>query len=340
LQRFAKGKSIAMWTEDDVIAKATGAFGVRGTRVLRGAGDDAAVLRAGRGRLLLLTTDMLVEGTHFRAKWIRPEELGWKAVAVNVSDIAAMGGEPVAAVVSAGLTGREPAEYVNALLRGIERAAAHWGLTVAGGDTVRAPRLTLNVALLGETEPGRCVARSGAREGDAVVISGAPGESLAGFLLLEKLGRDGANAAWMRLLVRRHLMPEPSVEAGRLLSATATAMMDLSDGPATDLPRLAAASGVGLLVRIDALPVSAGLARAATFLKRDASEMAFAGGEDYTLAFCAPPRAARAAIKKLAAIGVPATVAGEVVPAKRGLRIVRPDGRETAWPRAGFRHFK
>src|SRR5688572_748374 len=203
-------------------------------RAVLGIGDDAAILPAAGRLQTLLTTDFLSEGVHFKTAWTPGFLLGRKALAVNLSDIAAMGGVPRACVMSAGFPGRIPPVYARDVARGLADRARRHGVTLVGGDTGRARSLFLNVALLGAVEPGRAVRRSGARAGDGLYVTGALGASAAGLRLLRRGVRTGkGNAArGTAPALRAHLDPEPRVAAGRLLGLTgiAAAMIDLSDG--------------------------------------------------------------------------------------------------------------
>ena len=225
--------------------------------VLRGIGDDCAVLRGSGWMLQLFASDMLVEGVHFR-KGDPAEGIGWKALAVNVSDVAAMGGLPRDAVVSLGLPSDTRVSFVDRLYRGLRRCAERYEVSLVGGDTVRAPQVVMDVAILGEVERDRVLYRSGAKVGDHLLVTGRLGGSL-------KSGR--------------HLRFVPRVQEARMLTARARlhAMMDLSDGIWTDLPRLCQASGVSALLEADRIPRNRGCS-----LKE-----ALTDGEDFELLIAA-----------------------------------------------------
>jgi thiamine-monophosphate kinase len=326
-----------------------------GTVVL-GIGDDAALLDLPPERQLVATMDTLVEEVHFRRDWTGPEDLGWKSLAVNVSDIAAMGAEPLAAFLSLALPAETDVAWVEAFTRGMEQCAREYGCAIAGGDTVRSPRhLTLTVTLLGTVERDRALLRSGARLGDAVCVTGTLGDSAAGLALLEQGVRCSvfgvgsgpvpntehrtSNTAPFAPLLAAHHRPRPRLQAARALAASGgvTAMMDLSDGLASDLRHLAARSGVGARVRREALPISAAARAAAAALGIDPTDWALHGGEDYELLFTLPLSVVEATRQSLSALGTSMTAVGEIVPV--GLGLIEADGREVALEPVGFKHF-
>ncbi|MFU8819142.1 MAG: thiamine-phosphate kinase [Desulfurivibrio sp.] len=261
----------------------------QGSCLLQGIGDDCAVLRPDPAALSLLTTDTLVEGVHFDLSWHPPRLLGRKAVAVNISDIAAMGGRPRFLLLSLGLSGREPEEWLNQLLDGFIEAMEEYGATLIGGDTVRNPAgVMLSVTVLGEVVAPEVCLRSGGRVGDSIWVGGPLGLAAAGLELCRRGLKD--DPAWQPL-VQAHLDPRAQVELGRALVSQnlAHAMMDLSDGLATDLAHLCAASGLGAEVAAELLPTGKLLDDAADLCRVDPLTWATSGGEDYRLLFtCAP----------------------------------------------------
>jgi thiamine-monophosphate kinase len=310
-----------------------------GGSVRLGVGDDAALLEVAAGRLLVATADALVEGVHFRRDWTGAEDLGWKTLAVNVSDVAAMGAEPLAALISLALPAETEVAWVEALYRGLEACATEYRCALAGGDTVGSPdRIVLHVALLGTVEPERVRTRSGARPGDLVCVTGTLGDSAAGMALLQG-GGDVASRPEFAPLLRAHRRPAPRLAAARALAAdpAVTAMMDLSDGIASDLRHVAARSGLGARLRAADLPISPAARAAADLLGADPMEWALRGGEDYELLFTLASEALPRLPALLAGTAATATSVGAMT--TEGYVLVQADGTEVALAPEGFAHF-
>lgn len=312
------------------------AAGEPGEGVLVGIGDDAAAITLPQDRVLLATTDMLVEEVDFRRSYASPREIGWKALAVNLSDIAAMGGIPRYALVSLGLPEATTIEEVEELYEGLSTLAKIHRVHVIGGDTGAAPALTLSITVIGEVEPLRLVRRSGARVGDAFAVTGSLGASAAGLAMLNQ--GKGDLDEW-KPLTHAHLMPTPRIMEGAALARLGVhAMIDLSDGLATDLGHICRASGVGARLWLPRLPISEGANRAAAALGLDPWRLAVSGGEDFELLFALPARDVTACFVELEReTGTKATVIGEVVTAP-DLVFLDEDGRPVPVG-AGFEHF-
>jgi len=287
-------------------------------------GDDCAVVRLG-GELWVAAADMLLEGRHFRPEWSEPADVGYKAVAVNVSDVAAMGGTP-RFVLSSG--GAPDAETVWGCMEGVLEACEAFGVYPLGGDTTGADALTVDVAILGHVE-GEPVLRFGARPGDVLAVTGELGASAAGLLALEN-GLEGHER-----LVRKHRRPEPRVGAGRAAGRLgAAAMIDLSDGLASDLRHVCERSGVGCRVDLRALPVADDVRGIANSLGRDLELLAATGGEDYEL-LIALPEATLDGLQN--ALDVPLTIIGEFTERREGVAFML-DGDPMAGL-SGWDHF-
>jgi thiamine-monophosphate kinase len=308
--------------EFEVIRRISGLLPQAPPEVLVPAGDDCAVLRLG-DRTWVAASDMLVSGQHFE-DWATPEDVGYKAVAVNVSDVAAMGGTP-RFVLSSG--GAPDPETTLRCMRGVLEACEAFGVYPLGGDTTRAGILTVDVAILGELSAPP-VLRSGASPGDLLAVTGELGASVAGLIALQN------GASGHERLVHKHLRPEPRVEAGRAAARLgAGAMIDLSDGLASDARHICERSRVGCRVDLDLLPVAGDTREFLASLGRDPEALAATGGEDYELLISAPTPV----IEALAgSVGVPITRIGEVTD---GADVVFLRGGRPVEGLSGWDHF-
>lgn len=289
-----------------------GAPGARpATGVHVGIGDDTAVLDAPPGRQLLFASDMLIEGVHFLRRDVPARWIGWKALACNISDIAAMGGTPRWAVVSLGMPRATSAAFVDALYQGLAQCARRFRTAIVGGDTVRAPQLVVDVAVVGTVKPGRAVRRSGVRVGDALYVTGRLGGSL----------RSGRHARFM---------PRVTEAAALQRRVALHAMMDLSDGLAQDAWQMSRASRVVLRLAEAQVPVSRGAPPVTV------SE-ALMDGEDFELLFAVGARDAARVPRRIAE--VPVTRVGAAVARGVGVELERRDGRIVPLVPQGFRHW-
>ena len=315
-------------SEDELLEAIRRVLSGPGADVRVGVGDDAAVLAPGSGETVL-TADVLVEGVHFARGTTSARDLGYKAIVVSVSDIAAMGASPRAALCALALSNGVDAAWTMELFGGMREACDEYALWLVGGDLSRGFHVSIAITVAGEVAPGRAVRRSGARPGDVVVVTGALGGSAAGLRLtsLRAMPNDE-----QRALIRRHLRPTARVgEGGVLARRGATAMMDVSDGLTLDLSRLCRASGVGSRVDIASVPIEAG----ATI------EDALSGGEDYELlATLADEAGVAAATQELREqFGVSLTEIGRIIE-EEDLVAVESDGRERPLDPKGWDHFR
>jgi len=293
------------------------------------AGDDSAVIRAPAGTIFF-TTDLMVEGVHFDLTITGPEDLGYKALAVNLSDVAAMGGTAWRAVVSLGLRPDMDVEWLEDLYSGMAECASEFSSAVVGGDISRSDCLTISVAVIGNPLGRRVILREGARVGDRLCVTGVLGASAAGYRLL-RAGRKERED-----LIRAHLRPTPRIrEAEVLRRFLPSAMIDISDGFAADLHHLCEASGVGTTVEADLMPV---VDLEGLDLDRGALELALGGGEDYELLFTLPEdRVAEAAQEVENQTSTSVTSVGEIT---QGGVVLRRDGREEPLEVRGWDHLK
>ncbi len=302
-------------------------------------GDDAAAITLPDGNLLLVTTDLLMEDVHFRLSWGDLPALGWKALAQNLSDIAAMGGTPTHAVIAIALPPHFTPAHTLALYQGITELALATHTDIIGGDTNRSSGpLILSPTVLGQVSPGELLTRRGARPGDALLVTGTLGRAAAGLRVLDA-GHPAPEA--FSPAVRAQLRPQPRLQAARLLAASGrvTAMMDISDGVATDLHRLCASSAVGAVLQADRVPIDPLVVAVCRWLAEhgtpvDPLQLALAGGEDFELLLTAAPEAEaelRAALAPL-----PLTCIGEMC-ASPDILLCR--GTQTDMLPWGFTHF-
>jgi thiamine-monophosphate kinase len=315
---------------------------VEGLRL--GMGDDAAALEFPAGTIALATTDIMVEGVHFQRDAQSPRVLGRRIMAVNLSDIAAMGGLPQFALLSLGLPQELPVDFVDELYEGILIESRLFGFGIAGGNIAASPdRLILDVTMLGAVEPYRMLKRSGAHVGDSIMVTGQMGSSAAGLAaILHKPSVDVP--AWAREYAKTaHTMPRPRVREGRLIaeSGCATAMIDTSDGLAGDLGHVCEASGMGAVIYENRLPIADATRALAESLGTAPASLALYGGEDYELLFTVRPGCERDVELTLReTTGTMAKVIGEILPISEGITVRYADGSRQPLAPRGFDHLR
>jgi len=317
--------------EDELVKEIARHFLPSGTEELRlGIGDDAALWKPKSGFAGILTSDWFLEGSHFLREKHPPDSVGWKCLARAASDIAAMGGTPRCFLLNLALPADVAGRWLKSFLGGLRRASKSLDCALAGGDTTRSRRILISVTVIGEIREGWEVLRSGARPGDLLYVSGTLGEAEYGLRLLRKSrGRvSSRNAA-----VRKHLYPEPRVALGRWLAENnlATAMMDVSDGLSSDLPRLCAASDVGALVDPGKLPMPHGITL------ESSTQLALHGGDDYELLFAVSPRKVASLSADFRKLGL--TQIGKIT-AERGVRTIGKGGKLETLRGAGWDPFR
>lgn len=324
--------------EDALIAKLAGMLPApRQTRLT--IGDDAAAIPLPDGNLLLVTTDLLMEDVHFRLSWGDLPALGWKALAQNLSDIAAMGGTPTHAVIAIALPPHWDPAQTTALYQGLAALASATHTDIIGGDTnCSSGPLVITPTVLGRVSPDELCTRSGARPGDALFVTGTLGRAAAGLRLLDA-GQPAPPA--LAPAIQAQLRPQPRLEAARALatSGQVTAMMDVSDGVATDVHRLCRASRAGVVIAEDRLPIDPVVNAACQWLATAGTpanpvQLALAGGEDFELLFTAPPEAEAELRARIAPL--PLTRIGSMVDPPDILLQQQTQTVPLAW---GFTHF-
>jgi thiamine-monophosphate kinase len=313
--------------EFDLIRRFFSGQGIRHAETALGIGDDCALLRCRSEGELAVTVDTLVSGVHFLPE-VDPEALGHKALAVNLSDLAAMGAEPRWATLALTLPSVDEA-WLEAFARGWFALAARHGVELAGGDTTRGP-LSITIQAMGWVPAGKALRRSGARPGDGVYVSGPLGA--AGLGLKIRLGQTGLDDAEA---VARLERPEPRVALGRALRGLASACIDISDGLAADLGHILNASDVGARLDFARLPLGAGVSR--YIAETGDWRLPLRAGDDYELCFTVPEAQQDELERRLAAAGLTADRIGHIEP-EPGLRLLK-EGRDLEFVPAGYEHF-
>jgi len=311
--------------------------------VILGIGDDAALFKLSPGKICAATTDTMVEGVHFDLSYTSFGDLGWKVMASNLSDIAAMGGNPMLALVTLALPAKTSVKQIDQLYAGMRALAKKHGVVIAGGDIVKSRELSITLALLGECDPKNAGLRSGAKPGDAVLVTGDLGGSQAGLdLLKSKINPSAPLRARNQKsnLIRKHLRPEPRVAEAKVLASRFKlhGMIDISDGLASELHHLSKASKVGIIIDQGALPVAEQAIVIGKMLGRDPQKYCLYGGEEYELLFTLPPREAIKARALIQKQGTACTIIGQVVKGGQ-VSIIAQNGKREKLTNQGYTHF-
>ncbi len=305
--------------------------------VIVGIGDDTAAIKVSGEKLLLFTSDSLVEDVHFKWDYTSPFQVGWKALVVNISDVAAVGGNPTHCLVSLALPSDTERNLVREVYRGLKKAASKYRVGIVGGDTVRAPSFIITVSLLGEVKRENIVLRSGAKPGDLIYVTGQLGSSGAGLACL-KAPNWKVKPEIRQFLIKKHLTLSPRLVEGQKIASSqiATSMIDLSDGLASDLHRLAEESKVGAVLWEDEFPTALATEQLAKVMGKSLLEWILYGGEDYELLFAVPPNK-KEELKQT--LSFPHTLIGEIVDRDQGIYLKKRGGNRTKIEDRGYNHF-
>lgn len=308
---------------------------IKDKRVVLNIGDDAAVLKSSPGKLLIFTTDTMMEEVHFDLRYFSFKDIGWKSMAANLSDIAAMGGIPLASLVSLGLPKRIKVEQVLELYSGIKILSSKFRCPIIGGDIFSSPQgLVVTISLLGEVEKSLFRTRDGARVGDLIYVTGDLGEAEAGLRILRKLKVN------KKSITRKHLNPYPRVSESRLLvkNLKITSMIDISDGLSSDLYHICEESNKGALIYAEKIPVSPRIAKVCKSLNLSPLNLALSSGEEYELLFTLNSGEDEK-IKKMAKGKFKVTLIGEIRKKEEGVKILDLYGKIRDLDKTGYAHF-
>lgn len=306
-----------------------------------GIGDDAAAFESPKGLLVLATCDAQVEGVHFSRHTTTPRQIGRRAAAINISDIAAMGGKPTFMLISLGLPKNTPVLFVDELYKGLGQECDLHGIRVIGGNMAKSPeRIFIDIFLLGQVQKDKALLRSGAQDGDLVGVTGNLGDSSAGLALLEDK-KIRVDVSVRDHVVNAHICPKPRVAQGLVLGSSGfvTSAIDVSDGAVSDIKHICEESGLGAMIWSDKLPVSDAAKKVAKAFSKDVLEFALFGGEDYELAFTAPEKHMDKILAGLEKIGVSATIIGRMNKDKPHVRVLAKDGSSIDFSKSGWDHF-
>tara|TARA_B100000315_G_scaffold138699_1_gene127769 strand:- start:6433 stop:7431 length:999 start_codon:yes stop_codon:yes gene_type:complete len=306
-------------------------------RVKLGPGDDCAVV-APPDQDILMTSDTLIEDVHFDLHYVSPEMLGKKSIVVNLSDIAAMGGSPLYILISLGIPISTSVEFVEKLYVGFESMAKKYNCNIIGGDISNSTNgLIISITVVGEIKKNILIRRAGARIRDKIFVTGTLGNSAAGLEILKR-----PNSVKKNKLIEDHLCPKPRLIEGKILAEkiAVSAMIDLSDGLASDLKRICEESKCGARIYLNKIPLSHGLRRFKKSLNKNILDYALYGGEDYELLFTIKGKKIPQLQKGWRKMKIPITNIGEILDKRHGIILVSHDGKEKTLSKRGYDHFK
>jgi thiamine-monophosphate kinase len=334
------GKNIG---EFDYIKNLINKLPKTGQDVITGAGlDDAGVIKISEDQYMLATTDALVDGVHFTSKVFRPEEVGRKAIAVNVSDIAAMGAKPTYCLVSLVFPKTLDENYKTRLYDGIIEECKRYDIQIIGGNISRGQEIVVDIFLLGKTTPDRMLSRSGAKVGDKLLVTGFLGQAAAGLQLLTSYAKKKEILRQFPDLISKQLTPTPRLKEALTIAQTrlATSMIDISDGLAQDIGHICNSSSVGVKIYEDKLPISIDVKDAAKMTGKTPLELALSGGEDYELCFTIPNKSVEKIISKIEhKTKTPVNIVGEILSKESGQLLVLKNGEIIPLQSSGWDHF-
>ena len=324
--------------EFGLIDKIRKKFKTKSKDILIGIGDDTSVIKTRDGNYELYTTDIIIEDVHFNLRYTKPYQIGRKALSVNISDIAAMGGIPKFALVSIGLSKDYSWKFTSEIFRGIKKCANKFGVHIVGGDTVSSKKIILNIALIGEVEKEYLTMRSGAKVGDKIFATGSLGNSSCGLELLKRKNNKDVPINTYQYLVNSHLLPNPALKLIReiLKIAKLNSMIDISDGLIGDIVKLSKESKVGFKIYQDLVPVSKELKLTSKFLKKNALDFALHRGEDYEFLFTANKRFTNFLLDKFKER---ISCIGEILQKEEGYNLVDKDGKKLKIEDRSYNHF-
>ena len=328
---------ISQMGEFGLIERIRASLGTLQQGAVVGIGDDTAVIEVASDDLLLFTSDTLVENVHFKWDYTSSRQLGWKALAVNISDIAAMGGNPTYCLVSLGFSKDKETSSLDELYEGLKEVASLNGVGIIGGDLVHSSVFFVTISLLGRAKRGEIILRSGAETGDLIYVTGELGTAAAGLACLERssfsIGRSVKEP-----LIERHLKPSARLKEGQEIAkkGIASAMIDVSDGLASDLTRLGKESDKGAVIWQEELPVAPSSRALAEMLKEPFLKWVLYGGEDYELLFTVSADKRKLVQEDLC---FPCSLIGEVVDKREGISIINKRGTRTRIEGRGYDHF-